>query len=135
MGRLALLGLALLVFGCEKGGEECTKARLAASDGWKTVVTQAGTAKVSGGWVGFDDLNETQKADSVKAWSGIETQSDMVQKSFAYERITWKTSDPAREETNRQFNGYFAKDNFSLFAAALKAANSKYDAAVKACKN
>jgi hypothetical protein len=135
MGRLGLLALALLVFGCDKGGEACTKARLAATDGWKTVVNQAGAAKVNGGWVGFEDLNDTQKAASTKTWGAIETQSDLVHQSFSYDRITWKTSDPAREEANRQFNGYFAKDSFSLFAAALKAANEKYDVAAKACRN
>ncbi|HEV8547696.1 MAG TPA: hypothetical protein VGQ57_01690 [Polyangiaceae bacterium] len=133
MGRYGFIAIAMLALGCQKGAEECTKARMAASDAWKTVMSQAGNAKVNG-WVGFDDLTESQKADSVKAWTGIETQSDMVFKSFAYERITWKTSDPAREETNRQFGGYFAKDNFSLFAAALKTANGKYDAAAKACR-
>ena len=81
-----------------------------------------------------DDLSEPQKADSVKTWAGIETQAEMVFQSFAYERITWKTSDPAREAANSQFNGFFAKDSFSLFAAALKSANQKYDAAAKVCR-
>jgi hypothetical protein len=131
MGRYGFLAIALLALGCQKG-EVCTKARLSASDAWKTVTTQAGAAK--NGWAGYDELSEAQKADSVKAWQGIETQSDMVFKSFAYERITWKTADPAREEANRLFDGYFAKDNFSIFALALKAANAKYDAAAKVCR-
>jgi len=131
MGRYALLGFALLVLACQKG-EECTKARLAASDSWKSLVTQAGSAR--NGWAGYDELSEPQKAESVKTWTGIETQSDMVFKSFAYERITWKTADPAREEANRQFDGFFAKDNFSIFALALKAANAKYEAAAKVCR-
>jgi len=131
--RYAWLGFALLALGCQKG-EECTKARLAASEAWKTVTSQAGNAKLNG-WVGFDDLSEAQKADSVKTWTSIETQSEMVFKSFAYEHITWKTSDPARDEANQKFNGYFAKDNFSLFNAALKTANQKYDAAAKACRD
>ena len=131
MGRYGFLVLALLALGCQKG-EECTKARLLASDVWKALVTQAGTAK--NGWSGFDELSDAQKAESVKTWSGIENQSDMVFKSFAYERITWKTSDPAREEANRQFNGFFGKDNFTIFALALKTANAKYDAAAKACR-
>jgi len=131
MGRNGFFAIALLALGCGKG-EECTKARLAAADAWKSIISQAGTAK--NGWAGFDELSDAQKADSVKSWQGIENQSDMVFKSFAYERITWKTSDPAREEANRQFNGYFAKDNFSIFALALKAANAKYDAAAKVCR-
>jgi len=131
MGRYGFLGFALLALACQKG-EECTKARLAASDSWKSLVTQAGNAR--NGWAGYDELSEPQKADSVKTWTGIETQADMVFKSFAYERITWKTSDPAREEVNRQFGGYFAKDNFAIFALALKSANTKYEAAAKVCR-
>ncbi len=134
MGRFGLLACVALAIGCDKSAsEECTKARLAASDAWQTVVTQAGNMKVNN-WPGFDDLSETQKADAVKTWGAIETQSDMVFKSFAYERITWKTADPARQEADQKFQGFFAKDNFSLFAAQLKAADQKYDAAAKACK-
>jgi hypothetical protein len=133
MGRFGSLVLLALALGCQKG-EECTKARMAASEAWKTVASQAGNAKVNG-WVGFDDLSEPQKAESVKTWTAIETQADMVFKSFAYERITWKTSDPARQEAKAKFDGYFAKDNFSLFSAALKTAEAKYDAAAKVCRD
>jgi hypothetical protein len=132
MGRYGSLLLLALALGCEKG-EECTKARLAASDAWQSVTSQAGNAKVKG-WIGFDDLSEPQKAEHVKTWTGIETQSEMVWKAFAFERITWKTSDPARQEARQKFDGYFAKDNFSLFAAALKAAEQKYDEASKVCR-
>ena len=132
MGRCRIFVFAALLAGCQKG-EECTKARLAASDAWKTVMTQAGNAKVNG-WVGYDDLSEPQKAESVKTWATVETQAEMIFKSFAYERITWKTSDPAREQAKQKFQGYFAKDNFSLFAAALKTADQKYEAAGKVCR-
>jgi hypothetical protein len=132
MGRYGSLLLLVLTLGCEKD-EACTKARLAASDAWQNVTTQAGNAKVKG-WVGFDDLSEPQKAESVKTWTAIETQAEMVFKSFAYERITWKTSDPARQEARQKFDGYFAKDNFSLFAASLKAAEQKYEEASKLCR-
>lgn len=133
MGHKALLVLFLLAVGCQKN-QECTRARLEASDAWQTVRDQAGKARVSG-WVGFDELSEAQKAESVKTWTAIETQADMVFKSFAYERITWKTADPAREETKQKFNGFFAHDDFALFTAALKTANEKYDAASKACRD
>ncbi len=132
MGRFGSLWMLCLALGCAKG-EECTKARMTASDAWKTVMSQAGNAKVNG-WVGFDDLSEPQKADSVKTWTSIETQAEMIFKSFAYERITWKTADPARQEARQKFDGYFAKDNFSLFAAALKSAEQRYDDASKLCR-
>jgi hypothetical protein len=132
-GRFLPLALVLLLLGCENG-EECTKARHAASNSWKAVVDQAGSAKLKG-WIGFDDLSETQKADHVQAFTKIETQADMVFKSFAYERITWKTADPARTQANQLFGSYANRDAFSLFAATLKAANDKYDVAAKACRD
>jgi hypothetical protein len=133
MGRFKTLVCVALVVGCQKGGEACTKARLEASDAWKTVESQAGNAKVNG-WDGFEDLSDAQKAESVKTFGAIETQADMVFSSFAYERITWKTADPAREETHQKFQGFFAKDKFTLFTAALKTADQKYDAAAKLCR-
>src|SRR5688500_10552523 len=84
----------LLSAGC-KNEEACTKARLAASDAWKTVTSQSASARLNG-WIGFDDLPEPKKAEHVKAFQQIEKQSEMVFTSFAYEKITWKTSDPAR---------------------------------------
>jgi hypothetical protein len=135
MGRFGLLVCVLLAVGCDKGGgEACTKARLDASNAWKTVESQAGNVKVNG-WPGFEELSDAQKAESVKTWGAIENQADMVFKSFAYERITWKTSDPARDETHKKFDGFFAKDNFMLFSAALKTADQKYDAASKLCRD
>lgn len=131
-GRLLCLAISLSALGCGKG-EECTKARLAASDAWKNIVDQAGQAKLKG-WLGFDDLPEPKKAEHVKTFTEIENQADMVFKSFAFEKITWKTSDPAREATNRTFDGYFAKDNFSLMAASLKTANERYESTSKLCR-
>jgi hypothetical protein len=131
--QLFCLAFSLGALACGKG-EECTKARLAASDSWKNIVDQAGQAKLKG-WLGFDDLPEPKKAEHVKTFTEIETQADMVFKSFAFEKITWKTSDPAREETNRTFNTYFARDNFSLMAASLKTANEKYDSTSKFCRD
>ena len=131
--RLVCFALTLAALGCGKG-EECTKARLAASDSWKSIVDQAGQAKLKG-WLGFDDLPEPKKAEHVKAFTEIETQSDMVFKSFAFEKITWKTADPAREETNRTFNNYFARDNFTVMNAALKTANERFESASKLCRD
>jgi hypothetical protein len=114
--------------------EECTKARLEASDAWKTVTAQAGAARLNG-WIGFDELPEAKKAEHVKAFQEIEKQAEMVHSSFNYEKITWKTSDPARSETNKAFDGYFGKENFTIFAAALKTANQRYEHAAKACRD
>jgi hypothetical protein len=133
MGRFGLFACVVLAVGCQKGGEACTKARLEASDAWKTVESQAGNVKVHG-WPGFEELSDAQKAEAVKTWGAIETQANMVFSSFAYARITWKTADPAREETHQKFQGFFAKDNFTLFNAALKTADQKYDAASKLCR-
>jgi hypothetical protein len=129
---VALLA-GILTFGCGKN-EECQKARLEASRAWQTVAAQAGEAELKGP-PGFDELSDVQKAEHVKQWANLETQSGMVSSSFTYEKITWKTADPAREKTNELFNGYSAKNEFPLFAAALKSANQRFDEAAKLCKN
>jgi hypothetical protein len=135
MRPLSLLGLAVTLAsaGCGKG-EECTKARLAASESWRSIMTQAGDAKLRGG-PDFEELPETKKAEHVKVFTSLETQSDMVFKSFAFEKITWKTADPARQETNSTFSNYFGRDNFTVFSAALKTANQKYEDASKVCRD
>jgi hypothetical protein len=130
-----LLGLAVLLapLGCGKG-EECTKARLAASESWRSIMTQVSDAKLRGS-PDFEELAEPKKAEHVKVFTTLETQSDMVFKSLAFEKVTWKTADPAREETNRTFANYFGKDNFTVLSAALKTANEKYEAASKLCRD
>lgn len=122
----------LLTIACGKN-EECTKARLEASDAWKTVTAQAASARLKG-WIGFEDLPQEKKAEHVKAFQEIEKQAEMVNSSFNYEKITWKTADPARSEANKAFDGYFGKENFTIFAAALKTANERYEATAKACR-
>jgi hypothetical protein len=129
---VALLA-GVFAFGCGKD-EECQKARLEASRAWQTVAAQAGEAELKGP-PGFDELSEGQKAEHVKQWANLETQSGMVSSSFTYERITWKTAEPAREKTNEIFNGYSGKTEFPLFAATLKSANQKFDEAAKLCKD
>jgi hypothetical protein len=123
----------VFALGCGKN-EECQKARLEASRAWQTVAAQAGEAELKGP-PGFDELTEAQKAEHVKQWGSLETQSGMVSSSFTYEKITWKTADPAREKTNEIFNGYSAKTEFPLFAAALKSANQRFEETAKLCKD
>ena len=119
--------------GCGKN-EECQKVRLEASRAWQTVAAQAGDAELKGP-PGFEELTEAQKAEHVKQWGEIEKQSGMVSSSFTYEKITWRTADPAREKTNALFNGYSARSDFVVFAAALKTANTKFDETAKLCRD
>jgi hypothetical protein len=128
----ALLG-GILGSGCGKN-EECQRARLEASRAWQTVTQQAGEAELKGP-PGFEELSDAQKAEHVKQWGEIEKQSEMVSSSFTYERITWKTADPARTKANQLFDGYSAKSEFLVFAAALKTANTKFDETAKLCKD
>jgi len=130
---VALLILGILGSGCGKG-EECQKARLEASRAWQTLTTQAGQGELKGP-PGFDELSESQKAEHTKQWRNLKTQAELVSSSFTYERITWKTADPAREKTNEFFNGYSAKSDFPVFAAALKSANQRFDEAGKVCRD
>jgi hypothetical protein len=129
---LALL-TATLAAGCGKN-EECQRARLEASRAWQTVTTQAGEAELKGP-PGFEELSDVQKAEHVKQWGEIEKQSEMVSSSFTYEKITWKTAGPARDKTNQLFDAYSAKNEFLVFSAALKTANTKFDETAKLCKD
>jgi hypothetical protein len=133
MTRSAPIFALLFTLACGKS-EECTKARLEASDAWKTVVSQAAAARLNGGGA-FEELPEAKKAEHVKAFQEIEKQSEMVHSSFNYEKITWKTSDPARAAAGQAFDGYFGKDTFTIFSAALKTANQRYEAAAKVCRD
>lgn len=128
-----LTATATLALGGCKDQEVCAKARNAASSSWKLVTETAAKNKVSPN-IGLDELPADKKAPHVEAWGTIEKQSDMIQSSFNYEKITWKTADPALEKTNAAFAGYFARDKFKSFEMELKDANDKYQATATACK-
>jgi len=127
-----LLGLVCMLPACGTD-EGCTKARGAASQAWKAVTESAGRNKVVP-TIGIDELPADKKAPHVQAWDTIERQAEMIASSFAYEKITWNTADPAREKANSAFDGYFAKSEFKSFDFQLKDANEKYQATVKACR-
>lgn len=97
-------------------------------------MSQAGEARLTGS-AAFEDLPETKRAEHVKAFTEMEKQAEMVFTSFAYDKITWKTSDPARAATDQAFESYFGKDDYKVLSAALKSANDKYEVAAKACRD
>jgi hypothetical protein len=127
---LAWLVLGLSAGACEKN-EQCTKARLDASDTWKGVMESAAKNKLGG--PSYDELDERKKGEHYKAWLKVETESEMVFKSFAYEKITWNTARPAREKANSEFAGYFGKDEYKGFATALEAANQSFKSVEASC--
>jgi hypothetical protein len=133
LGTWVALLLGSFTTGCGKG-EACEKARLEASRAWQTVAQQAGENEMKGP-PGFDEMSEGQKAEHVKQWANIETQSALVSSSFTYEKITWKTADPAREKANELFNGYSGKNEFPVFAAALKTGNQRFEETSKVCRD
>ena len=128
---LCIAGFSLTI-GC-KNDEACTKARFAATDAWKTINETAGKNKVAPN-IGLDELAADKKAPHVEAWGTIEKQAEMISASFAYDMITWKTSDPAQQKANAAFDSYFAKDMFKSFELQLREANEKYKAAATACR-
>jgi hypothetical protein len=132
--KLSVVGVAclLLSVGC-KDGEKCAAARSAANSAWKSVTLTAGKNKVAPS-IGLDELPADKKGDHVQAWGTIEKQAEMIASSFAYEKITWNTSDPARAKADAAFEGYFAKDQFKSFQMELKDADDKYQAAAAACR-
>lgn len=129
--------LLLCIFGLSaapacKDHDACTKARNTASDAWKAVTESAGKNKVAPN-IGIDELPADKKAPHVEAWSTIEQQADLISSSFAYEKITWKTANPAQEKANAAFSAYFAKEKFKTFDLQLKDANDKFKATAAAC--
>jgi hypothetical protein len=134
--RYAALSLTCLIVagtGC-KDEEQCTKARNAANDAWKVVQDTASKNKLAPN-IGIDELPADKKAPHVEAWGTLEKQAEMISSSFAYAKITWKTTDPAVEKANATFDGYFAKDKFKSFDLQLRDANDKYKAAGAACRD
>lgn len=127
---LCVAGLSVAT-GC-KDEEACVKARNAASDAWKSVTESAGKNKVAPN-IGLDELPADKKGPHVEAWGTIEKQADMISSSFAYEKITWNTANPAQQKANAAFDGYFAKDKFKSFDIQLKDANDKFKATLTAC--
>jgi hypothetical protein len=129
---MTITGLLVLA-GC-KDEEKCVKARNAASTAWKQVTLSASKNKVAPN-IGLDELSADQKGPHVEAWGTIEKQSEMIASSFAYDKITWNTADPALQKANAAFDGYSAKDKFKSFEGELRDANDKYKATVAACRD
>jgi hypothetical protein len=126
----ASLSMPLLT-GCEND-EACTKARLDGADAWKAVYEQSSKLRLNGG-LAFDELTQDKQAEHSRALEAVATQSEMVFKSFAYEKITWNTAGPARDKANQAFEGFFNKDKYPGLAEQLKAANARYEAVKAAC--
>ena len=131
MKRLAF-ALSLLLLACESN-VACHKARLEGSDAWKRVAESAGKLKLQGR-PGFEELDQAQKAKHHEAFAEVEKQADMVFQSFAYEKITWNTADPAKQKANQAFNDYPAKSEYTSFQMTLNGANKQFDATAAACK-
>jgi hypothetical protein len=129
---VSMTALLVAANGC-KDDEKCAHARNAASDAWKQITLTAGKNKVAPN-IGIDELSADQKGPHVEAWGTIEKQSDMIASSFAYEKITWNTADPALQKANLAFDGYAGKDKFKSFEMQLKDANDKYKATDAACR-
>jgi len=75
-----------------------------------------------------------QKGEHYKIWEEIEKQTDMIFKSFAFEKITWNTAEPAKQKAEKAFDGYFDKAEYKGFQTSLEDAAKKFQAAEAACK-
>jgi hypothetical protein len=128
---LVTLGLFALA-GCENN-EACEKERLIASTKWKDVMDSASKLKLTGG-LGYDDLDATRKAQHHEAFAEIEKQAQMVFESFAFQKITWNTANPAREKANQAFESYGGKGDYRGFQTTLAGANKQFDKTAGLCK-
>lgn len=118
---------------CEAESERCRAARSQAADAWKAVEEKAAATRHRGA-PGFEDLGAAEQAQHVKAFIEIEKQSKMVFQSFAFEKITWGTAEPARKAANETLDGFARKDDYRSFATTLESANQRFDAAQSACR-
>ncbi len=131
MVHLAFLGAVLVA--CEGESATCSKARGEASDAWRQLKEKAGGFKHRGA-VGYEDMDERQKADHLKTWTEIETQAELLSKSFAFSKITWDTAEPAKKKLNETFEQYPHKKDYGSVSGSLSAANTQHDAAKAACQ-
>jgi hypothetical protein len=128
-----LLAVGLLApSGCENN-EACEKERLVASTKWKDVMDAASKLKLTGG-PGYDELDATRKAQHHHAFAEIEKQAQMVFESFAFQKITWNTANPARAKANEAFESYGRKGEYRGFQTTLAGANKQFDKAAGLCK-
>ena len=134
MTRLGTLVLAALlgVLSC-KTNEECTKARLEASDAWRDVEEKASNWKLQGG-VGYEDFDQRQKAEHYRIWNSIGTSAEEIWKAFAFEKITWTSADRARQQANKDFQSYWAAEKYASFKGLLDRANNQYENTAKKCR-
>jgi len=122
----------LLLAGCENN-EACEKERFVASTKWKDVSDTASKLKLTGG-PGYDDLDAARKAKHHEAFFEIEKQAQMVFESFAFQKITWNTANPARQKANQAFENYGGKGEYRAFQTTLAGANKQFDQTAKVCK-
>jgi hypothetical protein len=127
------VAICVLLSGCSKN-EECTKARTEASDVWKDVHEKAGKWKLQGA-TGYEEYDERQKAEHYKIWNNVETGAESVWKAFAFEKITWSSARPGRDNATKEFKSYWAADKYTSFQALLDGANRQFDSVAALCKN
>ena len=116
-----------------KDGEACTRARHDAANVYEEVMKAASRLKLQGA-AGYEELSAEQKGEHYKIWEEIEKQTDMIFKSFAFEKITWNTAEPAKQKAEKAFDGYFDKAEYKGFQTSLEDAAKKFQAAEAACK-
>ncbi len=130
---LTCVAVPMLGLGC-RDSEKCARASHAASGAWQNVSATAAKNKLVPE-TGLDEIPPERRGDHVAAWATIEKQAEMIGSSFAYQKITWNTADPARAKANAAFEGYFAKATFKSFQSLLGDANAQYAAAASACRD
>lgn len=116
-----------------QNSEACTRARLDAADAYEEVMQTASRLKLQGA-PGYDELSADQKGEHYKTWAEIEKQTEMVFKSFAFEKITWNTAGPAQQKAQEAFDDYFDKQDYKGFQTSLESATKKFQAAKAACR-
>jgi hypothetical protein len=133
MRTAAVVAAALFLGQTACKGKQCDDARNDTNRLWAKVRRKASETKHQGSLHWFD-LTESEKAAHFKLWEGFERQAELVEKSFAFEKITWGTAAPAKDTLRQGFDGYRHKAEYKDFDVLLGEASARYSDAEKLCK-
>ena len=136
MARLPIVSCAIVVgltlVAC-KDQQACEQSRLDMAKTWKKVKETAGARALPSG---DDTLNESQKAERKRIWSGIQEHAHLVEGSFKTNQITWRAADKGRADLKAAYQEVPNKEDplVAGFAHMVHEADVQYDQFKKDCQ-
>ncbi len=136
MTRLLIVSCAIAVgltlVAC-KDQQACEQSRLDMAKTWKKVKESAGARALP---TDDETLNESQKAERKRVWSGIQEHAHLVEGSFKTNQITWRAADKGRTDLKAAYQEVPNKDDplVSGFAQMVHEADVQYEQFKKNCE-